>query len=170
MGRRLKGFPESKAVIEVDKVGEEIDLSLCPICAGHLDCHANIGGHCTALNTVNENEPCVFYKSTEANLAEVRRCYQRLKIKGRRDLIDRYIRQMTAMGLLDDDIKAEEKFADILDSFRSSNYQEQLDGAFRDAASEGGDHEDQLLDNTLLDGDERVDDASGDTRPDDSGI
>ena len=41
MGRRLKGFPESKAVIEVDKVGEEIDLSLCPICAGHALCAAS---------------------------------------------------------------------------------------------------------------------------------
>ena len=170
MGRRPKENRDGKAVIVVDKVGEETDLSLCPICAGHLDCHANIGGHCTALNAVDERKACAFYKSMDANLGEVRRCYQQLKIKGRRDLIDRYIRQMTAMGLLDDDIKAEEKFADILDSFKSSNYQEQLDGAFRDAAGEGGDHEDQLLDNTLLDSDERADDASGDTRPDDSGI
>jgi hypothetical protein len=89
----------------------------------------------------------------DANLAAVRRCYQRLKKEGRRDLIDRYIRQMTAMGLLDDDIKAEEQYADILDSFRSSNYQEQLDGAFRDAAGDDDDLEDQLLDDSLLDDD-----------------
>ena len=170
MGRRLKGYPESKTGIVVDKVGEETDLSLCPICAGHLDCHANIGGQCTALNAVDENEPCLFFKSAEVNLVEVRRCYQRLKIKGRRDLTDRYIRQMTAMGLLDDEIEAEEKYADILDSFRSSNYQEQLEGAFRDVAGEGGDHDDQLLDDSLLDDAGLEDDAMGATTHDSAGI
>lgn len=153
MGRRPKEYRDGKAVIVVDKVGEETDLSLCPICAGHLDCHANIGGHCTALNAVDEREACAFYKSADINLGEVRRCYQRLKNEGRRDLIDRYIRQMTAMGLLDDDIKAEEQYADILDSFRNSDYQEQLDEAFRDAAGDDDDPENQLLDDSLLDDD-----------------
>lgn len=153
MGRRPKEYRDGKAVIVLDKVGEETDLSLCPICAGHLDCHANIDGHCTALNAVDKREACAFYKSMDANLAAVRRCYQRLKKEGRRDLIDRYIRQMTAMGLLDDDIKAEEQYADILDSFRNSDYQEQLDEAFQDAAGDGDDLENQLLDDSLLDDD-----------------
>ena len=87
-----------------DRVGELTDLSECPVCAEHPDCFANIEGCCTALKKVDDGSPCPFYKNAEANMADARRSYQRLKENGRSDLISRYIKPLSAMGLLDDEI------------------------------------------------------------------
>ena len=141
MGRRLKGYPESKAVIVVDKVGEETDLSLCPLCASHPDCFANINGRCTALSRVDESVACAFYKNAEENTAQAKRCYQHLKDAERSDLISKYIKPLSAMGMLDDEIEAAEQYGEQFDTFRESNYQEQLNRAL----------EDDGLDDDLLD-------------------
>ena len=124
-----------------DRVGERTDLSLCPPCASHPDCFANIDGRCTALSTVDESIPCIFYKSAEANTAEAKRCYQRLKDTGRSDLISKYIKPLSAMGMLDDEIEAAEQYGEQFDTFREDNYRVQLE-----KAKEGGGLDDDLLD------------------------
>ena len=101
-----------------DRVGERTDLSLCPSCASHPDCFANIDGRCTALSKVDESAPCSFYKSAEENTAEAKRCYQRLKDTGRSDLISKYIKPLSAMGMLDDEIEAAEQYGEQFDTFR----------------------------------------------------
>ncbi len=118
-----------KTNIVRDQVGEKTDLSLCPECPMHADCFASMDGKCTALKTVNTAEPCVFYKSTEENLSQARRCYQRLKDTGRTDLINKYIKALSAMGLLDDEIREAERYGDELDAFQESNYQALMDEA-----------------------------------------
>lgn len=107
-----------------DRVGEQTDLSLCPVCLSHPNCFANIDRRCTALRETAE--PCPFYKDRDEHLAEARRCYQRLKEKGRADLIRKYAASHTAMGLLDDEIAEAEVYSAQFDKFRESNYAEQL--------------------------------------------
>ena len=134
-----------------DRVGELTDLSECPVCAEHPDCFANIEGRCTALKKVEDGVPCPFYKNAEANMAEARRSYQRLKENGRSDLISRYIKPLSAMGLLDDEIEAAAQYGEEFDAFRESNYQEQLNRAL----------EDDGLENDLLDDADDPDEEAG---------
>lgn len=131
-----------------DRVGELTDLSECPVCTEHPDCFANIEGHCTALKKVEDGAPCPFYKNAESNMAEARRSYQRLKENGRSDLISRYIKPLSAMGLLDDEIEAAAQYGEEFDAFRESNYQEQLEKML----------EDNGFDDDLLDDSDDVDD------------
>lgn len=135
-----------------DRVGELTDLSECPVCAEHPDCFANIEGCCTALKKVDDGSPCPFYKNAEANMADARRSYQRLKENGRSDLISRYIKPLSAMGLLDDEIEAAAQYGEEFDAFRESNYQEQLNRALEDDGLD-----DDLLDDAE-DSDEETDD------------
>ena len=136
-----------------DRVGELTDLSECPVCTEHPDCFANIEGRCTALKKVEDGVPCPFYKNAEANMAEARRSYQRLKENGRSDLISRYIKPLSAMGLLDDEIEAAAQYGEEFDAFRESNYQEQLARALEDDGLD-----DDLLDDAD-DPDEEADEA-----------
>lgn len=144
-----------------DKVGELTNLSLCSECPAHPDCFANMEGRCTALRQVDDAEACPFYKTADKNLSEAKRCYQRLKEEGRSDLIARYVKTLSAMGVLDDEIEAAERYGEEFDSFRESDYQEQLTRAL-----EGEGFDDDLLDEDLLDADEG-DDAVGDNTEDD---
>lgn len=128
MGRKPKGITENPNII-YDRVGERTDLSLCPECAAHPDCFANIKGRCTALRSVDGAESCGFFKTEAQYMAEAKRCYQRLKDEGRSDLITRYIKPLSALGLLDDEIEAAEQYGEQFDAFRESNYQEQVDKA-----------------------------------------
>ena len=137
-----------------DRVGELTDLSECPVCAEHPDCFANIEGRCTALKKVEDGVPCLFYKNAETNMAEARRSYQRLKENGRSDLISRYIKPLSAMGLLDDEIEAAAQYGEEFDAFRESNYQEQLNRALEDDGLD-----DDLLDDTEDHAEEADDDA-----------
>lgn len=139
-----------KTNIVRDRVGEKTDLSLCPVCQMHADCFAAMDGKCTALKTVNTAEPCVFYKSTEENLSQARRCYQRLKDTGRSDLINKYIKALSAMGLLDDEIREAERYGDELEAFQESNYQALMD----EAMSGHADKEDIGASKEVNDGDE----------------
>lgn len=132
---------EDNSNIIRDRVGEKTDLSLCPLCASHPDCFANIDGRCTALSRVDESAACAFYKSTEENTAQAKRCYQHLKDAGRSDLISKYIKPLSALGMLDDEIEAAEQYGEQFDTFRESNYQDQLEKAM-----ESGGLDDDLLD------------------------
>ena len=152
MGRKPKEITENPNII-YDRVGEKTDLSLCPECAAHPDCFANINGRCTGLRRVDEAETCGFFKTEAQYMAEAKRCYQRLKDEGRSDLIAKYIKPLSALGLLDDEIEAAEKYGEQFDAFRESNYQEQFNKTM-----EGG-TEDDLLD----DADPSEDDVEDDT-------
>ena len=127
-----------------DKVGELTDLSLCPECPAHMDCFANMEWRCTALRQVHDAATCPFYKTAEKNLSEAMQCYQRLKEEGRSDLIARYVKTLSAMGVLDDEIEAAERYGEEFDSFRERDYQEQLTRAL----------ENDGFDDDLLDADE----------------
>ena len=159
MGRKPKEQQEDNPNIIRDRVGEKTDLSLCPPCASHPDCFANIDGRCTALSKVDEEQPCAFYKSIEENTADAKRCYQRLKDTGRSDLISKYIKPLSAMGMLDDEIEAAEQYGEQFDTFREDNYREQLEKAM-----EGGGLDDDLLD----EGDETDDADETDTEADEA--
>ena len=152
MGRKPKELMENTNII-YDRVGERTDLSLCPECAAHPDCFANIDGRCTALRSVDGEETCGFFKTEAQYMAEAKRCYQRLKDEGRADLIARYIKPLSALGLLDDEIEAAEQYGEQFDAFRESNYQEQFDKAI-----EGG-IEDDILDDAEHSVEDDADDA-----------
>lgn len=152
-----------------DRVGESADLSVCPICQKHKDCWANIDGKCTALKRYDEatnddvaNEEaihddassCPFYKNAEINMAECKRSYQRLKDMRRSDLISKYIKSLSAMGVLDDEIEEAEKCNEEFNLFRESNYREQLDKAMHELDVDA----DSGLDADLIDGEDEADD------------
>ncbi len=134
MGRKPKNKnQDANPNIVQDRVGESTDLSVCPICEKHTDCFANMGGRCTALKKVRDTADCPFYKNADANNAECRHCFQRLKEKGRYDLISKYIVTLSALGLLDDEFEMAEQCGEELELFRERNYREQLD-AMKDEA------------------------------------
>ena len=134
MGRKPKNKNQDANPNMVhDRVGESTDLSVCPICEKHTDCFANMGGRCTALKKVRDTTDCPFYKNADANNAECRHCFQRLKENGRYDLISKYIVTLSALGLLDDEFEMAEQCSEELELFRERNYHEQLD-AMKDEA------------------------------------
>ena len=170
MGRKPK---ENNPNIVRDKVGEKTDLSLCPICpyaASQPDCFANIEGHCTALKVTEDSDICSFYKCEAQAVADAKRSYQRLKEMGRPDLISKYIKSLSAMGVLDDDIEMAERYGEQFESFREQNYQEQLEKAVEneldddlladdeDEDSEDEDDEDEEDEEEMNDGDNPWDD------------
>lgn len=129
MGRKPKAEAEKKSDIVKDRVGEKTDLFLCPECPCAMiltDCFANINGRCTALKETEGSIPCVFYKSTEAFFSDAKRSYQRLKEKGRTDLIGKYIKTLSVMGMLDDEIEAAESCGEQFELFKERDYQDQL--------------------------------------------
>ena len=149
-----------------DRVGEMTDLNECPVCTVHPDCFAIIEGHCTALQKTDDSKPCPFYKNAEVNMAEAKECYQRLKDKGRSDLIRMYIKPLSAMGMLDAEIEAAERYGEEFDSFRENDYQEQLarmledDGFDDDLLDDTEDIEEDAdadIDDDLDDGEENMD-------------
>jgi len=110
-----------------DRVGERVDPETLLVCEEHADCFAWMEGRCTALNAKADPSACGFFKTTEQALSECRRCYRRLKEQERSDLITRYIKALTALGMLDEEIEAEELNREQLDAFEKTNYQEQLE-------------------------------------------
>ena len=120
------GRPSKKHMI-TDRVGERVDPETLPVCEEHADCFAWMEGRCTALNAKADPSACGFFKTTEQALSECRRCYRRLKEQERSDLITRYIKALTALSMLDEEIDAEEHNREQLDAFEKTNYQEQLE-------------------------------------------
>ena len=86
-----------------DRIGEKVNLDKCPQCGWYSDCFACMDGYCTALSEVM-GDRCSFYKSYDDAKAEVIQSYQRLKAAQRYDLIQKYIKQLTALGALDGEI------------------------------------------------------------------
>jgi hypothetical protein len=119
----------SKTYKITDRVGERVDPETLPVCNAHTDCFAWMEGRCTALNTRADTGNCGFFKTSEEAMAECRKCYQRLREQDRTDLITQYIKPLTALGLLDEEIAAAEKYGEQFDSFEKSNYLEQLEKA-----------------------------------------
>lgn len=138
------GRPSRKYKI-TDRVGERVDPETLPVCNAHPDCFAWMDGRCTALNARADTDNCGFYKTCDDAMAECRRCYQRLKDQDRTDLIVKYINPLTALGLLDDEIEAAERYGAQFDRFEEANYLEQLEEAMnpnatvrQEAKGEGG--------------------------------
>ena len=130
------GRPSKKHKI-TDRVGERVDPETLPICNTHPDCFAWMEGRCTALNAKANTDNCGFYMTNEEAMAACKRCYKRLRDQDRTDLIAKYIKSLTALGLLDEEIVAAEKYGEQFDSFEETNYQEQLEKAMSyDAAQE----------------------------------
>ena len=167
MGRKPK---EVNPNIVRDRVGEKTDLSLCPICpytVSQPDCFANIDGHCTALKKAEDSDACSFYKSEAQAMADAKRSYQRLKEMGRSDLINKYIKSLTALGLLDDDIETAEQYGEQFDRFREKNYQEQLEKAVENDLDEDLLEDDETED--AEDTEDEEDEDAGDDPWDDDG-
>ena len=122
------GRPSKKYKI-TDRVGEHVDPETLPVCNAHTDCFAWMEGRCTALNAKADTGNCGFFKTTEEAMAGCRKCYQRLRDQDRTDLITQYIKPLTALGLLDEEIAAAERYGEQFDSFEESNYLEQLEKA-----------------------------------------
>ena len=119
----------SKTYKITDRVGERVDPETLPVCNAHTDCFAWMEGRCTALNAKADTGNCGFFKTNEEAMAECRKCYQRLREQDRTDLITQYIKPLTALGLLDEEIAAAEKYGEQFDSFEEANYLEQLEKA-----------------------------------------
>lgn len=166
MGRKPKEQKEEYPNIIRDMVGEKTDLSLCPECPfgnTHPDCCANIEGRCTALRKVDESAGCAFYKSREQYLAEAKKSYEHLKEAGRSDLIVKYIKSLSAMGMLDDEILEAEQYGEEFETFRETDYQAQLEKALED-----DDFGDLLNDDADTDADDDEDDDEDGDADDDA--
>lgn len=116
MGRKRK-----EVVGTMDILGESVNLEKCPECPEHTDCFSCLEGRCTALNE-SGGQGCVFYKSAAKGIEDCREMYQKLKQAGRYDLLRKYIKAYTAMGLIDDEIEAEEQKMKSLDDYRESDF------------------------------------------------
>ena len=104
----------------MDMVGEPVDLENCPECREHLDCFSNIEGKCTALKS-NGGEGCVFYCNKEKAIIATKAAYRRLKESGRYDIIQKYIKSLTALGAFDDEINDIDRVSQELDNFRDAD-------------------------------------------------
>ena len=102
-----------------DRIGETVDITICPSCTYHEDCFANVSGRCTAL--IAAFIPCPFYKSAVVNRAEIQRSITRRKRIGRYDLILKYASTLAMLGALDEEIENMERTGIWLDEFQKSN-------------------------------------------------
>ena len=100
MGRKKK-----EKIGTFDRIGEEVNLEKCPECAAHPDCFAWKEGRCTALNE-SGGEDCVFYCSADIAAEKARQGFKRLMELKRTDLIQKYFKALSALGLLDQEIDA----------------------------------------------------------------
>lgn len=114
---------DKKHVLSIDlETYSDVDLGNCGVYR-----YVEDEGRCTALNAKADPSACGFFKTTELALSECRRCYRRLKEQERSNLITRYIKALTALSMLDEEIDAEEHNREQLDAFEKTNYQEQLE-------------------------------------------
>ena len=128
MGRKKK-----ERVGSFDRIGEEVNLEKCPECVEHPDCFAWMEGRCTALKE-SGGQGCVFYCPAETAIAEARVCFRKLMAQHRTDLIQKYFKALSALGLMDEEIDAVCQAADLL--------QEQSIDLFGDAQCDTGEEED----------------------------
>ena len=100
MGRKKK-----EKIGTFDRIGEEVNLEKCPECMEHPDCFAWMEGKCTALNE-SGGEDCVFYYPADIATEKARQGFKRLMELKRTDLIQKYFKALSALGLLDQEIDA----------------------------------------------------------------
>ena len=103
-----------------DRIGEEVDLENCPVCTAHTDCFCWMSGRCTALKSVDKD--CAFYCPAEQAIQKAKQSYARLKEVGRFDLVMKYIKTYSAMGVLDDEIEDYDKKADELAAYENVDF------------------------------------------------
>lgn len=148
MGRKKKeaSVEVTKAIVEEknvvkDRIGESVDLNKCPVCTAHTDCFGNIEGKCTALNcTECGGQGCTFYKPLEVAMAEDKAAYKKLLENHRYDLIQKYSKQFSALGAMDDEIQ-DEASVDF-DAYAEADYQKQLAEMSQEAAEADEEGED----------------------------
>ena len=104
----------------LDRIGEEVDLDKCPGCSRHPDCFSFMEGKCTALKSVDKD--CVFYFPAEKAIEESKQVYGKLKESGRHDLIQKYIKCYTALGILDDEVDEFDRKADELADYERTDF------------------------------------------------
>lgn len=121
MGRkRIRGVKPK------DKLGEPVELDKCPECLEHPDCFSWFDGRCTALKETNP-EGCVFYCPEKKAISEAKAAYRKLRESGRFDLIEKYIKPLTAIGALDDEMDEFEREADELENFMNADFEAQVE-------------------------------------------
>ena len=113
-----------------DRIGELVDLNKCPVCTAHTDCFGNINGKCTALNDsgVCNGQGCVFYKNRDQALSENKAAFKKLVQTRRYDLINKYGKQLAAIGAMDDEaMNVSIDGIEDLEVFAEADYQEQME-------------------------------------------
>lgn len=113
-----------------DRIGELVDLNKCPVCTAHTDCFGNINGKCTALNDsgVCNGQGCVFYKNRNQALAENKTAFKKLVQTRRYDLINKYGKQLAALGAMDDEaMNISIDGIEDLEVFAEADYQQQME-------------------------------------------
>lgn len=112
-----------------DRIGELVDLNKCPVCTAHTDCFGNINGKCTALNDsgICNGQGCVFYKNRDQALVENKAAFKKLVQTRRYDLINKYGKQLAALGAMDDEAMNEsiEGSCDF-EAYAEADYQKQM--------------------------------------------
>lgn len=103
----------------IDRVGEDTDPSDCAICHA-VSCFPCVHGYCTALEKYAEGG-CAFYKDTEENRREIRRCFYRLISHERFDLLIKYADTMAALGLMDNELSRAADQCRQLESYRKEH-------------------------------------------------
>lgn len=121
-----------------DRIGEAVDLALCPCCSAHMDCFANMEGKCTALKDCGEQEGqgCVFYKPFDVAMAEARESYKKLKEGRRFDLIQKHSKVFMALGVFDDEIDDADEIEMQMEAFREANLKELIEKDLAEASVE----------------------------------
>lgn len=120
-----------------DWAGENVDMESCPECTKHPDCFANVKGYCTALRKPDGraskkkavDTECAFYKTEKKARESGIRAYRRLKENNRMDLIIQYADTLIHTGAMDDEIQEADLQAELLERFRETNFNEQMDKA-----------------------------------------
>lgn len=113
-----------------DRIGELVDLNKCPVCTAHTDCFGNINGKCTALNDsgICNGQGCVFFKNHDQALVENKAAFKKLVQTRRYDLINKYGKQLAALGAMDDEaMNVSIDGIENLEAFAEADYQEQLE-------------------------------------------
>lgn len=93
-------------------------VGLPPVCFNHNDCFACSRGHCMVLICNDfEGRDCPFYRNEADNQKEQEECMRRLARIGRRDLLDKYRKDLTEAGAFEQDFTG--GVADDIKAYRS---------------------------------------------------
>lgn len=123
MGRKKKRIEKE---VTYDRIGEPVNMEKCPECMEHPDCFSSIEGRCTALKE-SGGRGCVFYKPEQQAIQEVQQAYYRLKENKRYDLIQKYLKTLTALGATDSEFDAGEEIMAALDMYAVDDFVAQLE-------------------------------------------